>query len=236
MLEYLVVTIGIYRRAFARGALLAARNWPVVLSVFAYSAILTAGAHLSAYLGLVGGMIMSLLTSACLGSFLYLVEMIVRTQKVAWSDFTASFGVYFWDVVGVTFAIWLFWFVATPAIGTLPQGPVVVLGIQLVLIVLFNAVPELIYLGHHGVVALLARSYQFIANNWIEWFPPNLVLMLGLVALWGAPVNGNLVLQIAWVAVIAMFLYFAMVVRGLLFIELDGTTRRTRAFRHKMGR
>jgi hypothetical protein len=236
VLDSLVVTVAIYRRAFSRGAVLAARNWPVLLSVFAYSAILAAGAYASARLGMIGGVILSLLTSACLGSFLYLVEMIVRTNKVTWTDFTASFGVYFWDVVGVTFAVWLFWFVATPALASLPQGPVVVLAVQLVGLVLFNAVPELIYLGHYGVLALLARSYQFVVNNWIEWFPPNLLLMAGLLALWSAPVGGSLALQVVWVAVTALFLYFAMVVRGLLFIELDGTSRRTRAFRHKMGR
>ncbi len=236
MLESLLATIAIYRRAFSRGAVLAVRNWPVLLSVFAYSAILAAGAYAGALFGMLGGMILSLLTSACLGSFLYLVEMIVRTNKVTWTDFSASFGVYFWDVVGVTFAVWLFWFVATPALASLPQGPVVVLAIELVGLVLFNAVPELIYLGHHGVLALLARSYQFVANNWIEWFPPNLLLMAGLLGLWSVPVGGSLALQIAWIAVLALFLYFAMVVRGLLFIELDGTTRRARAFRHKMGR
>jgi hypothetical protein len=34
----------------------------------------------------------------------------------------------------------------------------------------------------------------------------------------------------------SLFFYFTMVVRGLLFIELDGSTRRSRIFRHKMGR
>jgi hypothetical protein len=33
-----------------------------------------------------------------------------------------------------------------------------------------------------------------------------------------------------------LFVYFAMVVRGFLFIELDGSNRRARIFRHKMGR
>jgi hypothetical protein len=38
------------------------------------------------------------------------------------------------------------------------------------------------------------------------------------------------------VAVIALFVYFAMVMRGLLFIEIYGSTRRGRAFRHRSGR
>jgi len=235
-LESLVVTLAIYRRAFARGAVLAAQNWPVLGSVFAYSAILSVGAYAAAFLGLAGGFLLSILTSACFGSFLYLVEMIVRTNKVTWQDFTQSFGVYLWDVVAVSFALWLFWFVARPLIEQMPQGPVIVLAINLVLVVLFNAVPELIYLGHNSLMALLSRSYEFVANNWIEWFPPNLVLVGGLMVLWQLPVGDGWVAALARSALMALFLYFTMVVRGLLFIELDGSSRRARIFRHRMGR
>lgn len=236
MLESLAATFDIYRRSFARGAALAVRNWQVLLSVFVYAGILFVGGYLAMFVGLLGGFLMSLLISACASSFLYLVEMIVRTNRASWEDFTRSFGVYLWDVVGVTFALWLFWFVLTPILQQVPQGHVAVIAIRLVLLVLLNAVPELIYLGHSGLLDLLARSYQFIANNWIEWFPPNLLLMAGLYGLWTAPFGRELPIQIAQVAVSALFLYFAMVVRGFLFIELDGSTRRARLFRHKMGR
>lgn len=236
MLETVAITLAIYRRAFARGIVLAGRNWPVLLTIFVYSTVLAVGAYAAAFLGMAGGLVLSLLTSACLGSFLYLVEMIVRTNRVSVEDFTRSFGVYLWDVVGVTFALWLFWFVVTPMIVQAPQGRVIVLAINLVLVVLFNAVPELIYLGHSGVVTLLSRSYEFIASNWIEWFPPNLLLMAGLFGLWTAPLGDGLLPELARSALLALFIYFAMVVRGLLFIELDGSTRRARAFRHKMGR
>ena len=234
MLESLLVTLDMYRRSFSRGAVLAARNWLVLGSVFAYVAILNAGAHFAALLGIAGGFVMSLLWSACVGSFLYLVEMIVRTNRVSWEDFLRSFGAYLWDVVAVSFALWIFWQIMTPLLAQMPQGRVIVLCIELLILVLFNAVPELIYLGHYPLLQLLARSYQFIANNWIEWFPPNLLLTALLALLWLRPATsaGE---SIAQSALTALFLYFAMVVRGLLFIELDGSTRRSRIFRHKMG-
>lgn len=236
LLESVSVTLDIYRRAVSRGGALAVRNWAVLLSVFAYAGILYLGGYLAMFVGIIGGFMMSLLFAACASSFLYLVEMIVRTNKVTWEDFTRSFGVYLWDVVGVSFVLWLFWFVATPFLHQLPQGHVAVLAINLVLIVLFNAVPELIYLGHSGVVDLLSRSYQFIAANWIEWFPPNLLFLLGFELLWRLPLGDGPVPLIGRVALVSLFLYFAMVVRGFLFIELDGSSRRARLFRHKMGR
>ena len=235
MFESLVVTLDIYRRAFARGAALAVRNWPVLGSVFAYSALLAVGGYLSLFLGLAGGFLLSLLTSACLGSFLYMVEMMVRTTRVSWDDFRRSFGAYLWDVVGVSFALWIFWQLAMPLLAQVPQGPVIVLCIELLIVVLFNAVPELIYLGHYSLLQLFSRSYQFIGSNWIEWFPPNLLLMGGFLAILLVPAN-SMVARVIQAAGAALFLYFAMIVRGLLFIELDGSTRRSRIFRHKMGR
>ena len=235
MIESLVVTFDIYRRVFARGAALAVANWPVLGSVFAYGAILLAGGYFAAFLGIVGGFVFSLIMAACFGSFLYLVEMIVRTNRVSWDDFRRSFGMYLWDVVAVNFALWIFWQVLTPLLQQMPQGHVVVLCIDLLILVLLNAVPELIYLGHYQLLQLLSRSYQFVANNWIEWFPPNLLLLAGLVALWRYD-PASLPGRIAQTAATALFLYFAMVVRGLLFIELDGSSRRSRIFRHKMGR
>jgi hypothetical protein len=235
MVESFVVTLEMYRRAFARGALLAVKNWAVLGSVFAYAAILGVGAYLAMFLGIAGGFLLSLLTSACLGSFLYLVEMIVRTHRVSWEDFRRSFGMYLWDVVAVSFALWIFWQVTMPVLREMPQGRVIVLCIELLILVLFNAVPELIYLGHYPLLQLLSRSYQFIASNWIEWFPPNLALMGAFGVLWAYAAD-SVAARVAQAAAMALFLYFAMVVRGLLFIELDGSTRRSRLFRHRMGR
>ncbi|MEO8602032.1 MAG: hypothetical protein ABI629_05595 [bacterium] len=235
MPESLVVTLAIYRRAFARGAVLAVKNWPVLLSIFAYAALLSVGVYTAMFLRLAGGLVLSLIVSACCGSFLYLVEMIVRTNKVSWEDFTRSFGVYLWDVVGVNFALWLLSLATGALIAQLPQGLFVVAAIRLVLFVFFNAVPELIYLGHYSLMGLLSSSYEFIANNWIEWFPPNLLLLGGLFLIWQAPIGDGFLPMLARSALLALFLYFAMVVRGLLFIELDGSTRRARIFRYKMG-
>lgn len=235
MLESLVVTIDMYRRAFARGAWLAARNWPVLASVFAYVAILTVGGYLAMFLGPASGLAMSLLISACLGSFLYLVEMMVRTTRVSWEDFRRSFGMYLWDVVAVNFALWIFWRLAMPLLHQMAHGQVVVLCVELLILIFFNPVPELIYLGHYSLLQLLARSYEFTVNNWVEWFPPNLLLAVAVGCAW-LPFSGGPLAEAARLATTSLVVYFAMVVRGLLFVELDGSTRRSRIFRHKMGR
>lgn len=231
--EWFLVTLRIYRKVFVRAAALAARNWPVLGTVFVYSAIMSVTAVVSWRLGILGGFLLSFVWAACVGSFLYLVEMIVRTSKVTLEDCRRSFGMYLWDVVGITFLFWIFFTLATPALLQVPQGRLILLFIQIAIFVLFNAVPELIYLGHHSAVALLTESYAFVAANWIEWFPANLAAAAILYAVdaLDAPGIGIYVQR----AALGLLIYFAMVMRGLLFIELHGSTHRSRVFKYRAG-
>jgi hypothetical protein len=59
---------------------------------------------------------------------------------------------------------------------TTPNGPLLYLGVQILLYVIFNPVPELIYQGRVSGLALLSASYQFIVENWLEWLLPNLLV------------------------------------------------------------
>jgi hypothetical protein len=233
-MTWLTTTLAMYGRVFRRAGALTLRNWPVAGTTFAYSLALAAAAIVAPQLGLVGGFLMSLVWAACVSSFLFMVEMMLRTGSVSWADFRRSFGVYLWDVVGVTFVLWVLFAVATPALATIPQGPGIILGLNLVIVVLFNAVPELIYLGHHSALELLTESYRFIADNWIEWFPATIAMAAPIVLVAELPLPG--VLVVARTALLALWIYFTMVARGLLFLELHGSTRRARDFRHRSAR
>lgn len=230
-MDWLSATVAIYRSAFTRAAEVTLKNWPVLGSVFVYLAILIVGAPFAAALGVLGGMLMSLASAACVASFLYLVEMMVRTSRVSMRDFQTSFGVYLWPVIGVSFAFWLFRQLALPVLAQAAGGGAIVLAAYLVILVLFNAVPELIYIGHHSTLELLSESYEFVTENWIEWFPANLLLGLPVVLVIGLPGSGFA--GIVKIASLALFVYYAMVVRGFLFLDLSGTSRRSRIFRHK---
>ena len=208
------------------------KNWPVAGAVFVYFAVFMLAQPLLAPLGIAGGFLFSLLWSACIGSFLALVEAMVRDGRVTLDDFRGSFGRYLWDVVGISFLFWVFWMIVTPALLTMPNGGTVVLAVQLVVFVLLNAVPELIYLGHHSSFELVTASYAFVSENWIEWFPPNILLAVGWYFLPELPAS----LFLLEAALHALYLFFAMAARGFLFQELAGSTRRSRAFRHRMGR
>jgi hypothetical protein len=231
--EWLAVTFNIYKHVFSRAAVLALKNWPVLGSVFVYSMVMSLAYTVAGPLGVAGGLIVTLVWSACVSSFLYLVEMMVRTTKVSLEDFRRSFLVYLGDVIGVMFIFWIASMVLVPLLRTMPQGPLIMLLIQIAIFVFFNAVPELIYLGHHSSLALLAESYNFIAANWIEWFPATLLASAAIYHVASLPLG-------SWAtygqsAVIGLLIYFAMVMRGLLFLELAESSRRSRAFRYRAG-
>jgi len=179
-----------------------------------------------------------LVRSACASTLLACTGEVIRNRRLVLGDVRAGFLAYLGDVVNVGLVVWIIGFVS----ATLP-GPVVVM-IGLATLTFFNAVPELLYLGRYGTADLLAASYRFIGERWIEWFPMNAILLALLVVVgglvlapgMGAPgqLPGGISLALG-VVVTAVMLAFAMLVRGLLFLELTESSRRARAFRRAAG-
>lgn len=230
-MNWLTATISLYASVASRAARVSLVNWPVLLSVFAYSLLMRVTLPIALALGLLGGFLLGFVYAACIASFLYLVERLVRYGRVSFEEFSPSFAPYFWDVIGVMFILWMLRTILSLAVMTNPQGVLISAVVELLLFVFLNAVPELIYLGHHSSMDLLTESYQFISENWIEWFPPTLLAVAILSLVMGIPSEGWLSLA-KWAAA-ALFVYFTMVMRGLLFEELSGSTRRSRTFRSK---
>jgi len=228
---WLVATMRLYRSVIRRAVRVAAVNWPVGLSVFVYFALFRVTVPFAMSLGIVGGFILGLVSAACMASFLFLVERLVRHGRVTLQEFPESFTAYLSDVIGVLFVMWMLRMVLSIALMTNPQALLISAIVQLFIFVFFNAVPELIYLGHHSSIDLLTESYRFISENWIEWFPPTLVAGVIFVVLTELPVL--LPFTVVLWAFLGLFVYFVMVMRGFLFEELAGSTRRSRAFRYR---
>jgi hypothetical protein len=230
-MNWLTATISLYVSVARRAARVALVNWPVLLSVFAYFLLMRVTLPIALALGMLGGFLLGLVWAACIASFLYLVERLVRHGRVSFEEFPASFAPYFLDVIGVMFVLWMLRTILSLALMTNPQALLISAVVELFVFVFFNAVPELIYLGHHSSIDLLSESYRFISENWIEWFPPTLVAGAILYLLMELPGDG--LAALGRHALVALFLYFTMVFRGLLFEELEGSTRRSRAFRYR---
>jgi hypothetical protein len=237
-MEQIKAIFWIYKTCLIRTVELVRNNLGIIFAPIAYGVLLSAAAMLLAPLGMIGGIIMGVVLAACASSGLYLIENVVRMGKASLQDFARGFSVYIWDILTIAFIFWIPMRLLAQFAFTTPNGPLLYLGVQILLYVIFNAVPELIYQGRVSGLALLSASYQFIVENWIEWLLPNLVV--GAVAYMLRSLVYQLVAPMPFFlqyflveAAFGLFLTFLMIFRGLLFAELNGTTRRSRAYRYK---
>lgn len=246
MIGWLRDTLGMYGRALGQAARLLASNLVLVVPALACLVVplltIVVLAPLVGVMGalgaVVGGVVGVLVESACWSALLACTGEVIRTRRLVLGDVRAGFVAYLGDVVNVRFVLWIITFLS----AALP-GPIGVM-IGLATLTFFNAVPELIYLGRYGTADLLAASYRFIGERWIEWFPMNAIL-LGLLIAVGAVVLAP-GMSLGWsglggvglavgVVVTAAMLAFCMLARGLLFLELTESSRRARAFRRATG-
>lgn len=225
------------------------RAWPVAFSVVAYGAVFVAAAVLLGPLGLVGGLLLSLVGAACFSGYLTLLSQAVSGTPVRWADFKRSFGAMFWDVVSVLFALWIISLAAgVVARGAGPQGPAIAAIVGITMAFFFNAVPELLYQGQTRSFQLLLASGRFVLAHPLAWFLPNVLFAIALLAptgtlqfshpgeavlLFGSIFSPRGVVAVfgqipLWAApLLLLFLHFAMVFRGLLFQDLEsGGVRR----------
>lgn len=237
-MEQINALIWIYKTCLIRTVELVRENLGIIFAPIAYGFVLSAAALLLAPLGFIGGLVLGVVLAACASSALYLIENVVRMSKATLQDFTRGFTVYIWDILTLAFIFWIPMRLLAQFAFTTPNGPLLYFAVQILLYVIFNAVPELIYQGRVSGLALLSASYQFIVENWIEWLLPNLLvgivgyLLRNLVYQLVAPLPFFLQYFIVE-AGFGLFLTFLMIFRGLLFAELNGTTRRSRVYRYK---
>ena len=215
-----------------------ARNvWVLILPVLASIAFAVLGSILGT-LGIVGGFIMGLVECAIFASFLYFLDEVVSRSPTHIRELPSSLKRYFWPVMNVLFVLWIAQLLLGMVLGSMPNGGVIQMGVTLVLFVLLNATPEVIYQRRlwNGMDVIMG-SVNFIQENWIEWFIPNLAF--GAAAYFGVgPLTslftmalGGLGLIVAGV-IIGALLMPVMVFRGHLFQELDSGGARSRRFRY----
>ena len=231
------VTLWIYAVALRRSWECVTRNWVVSFAPFVYGVGLSMVGLIAAPLGIVGGLLLALASQACVSSGLYLIENMVRLGKTNFDDFLKGFTVYLWELVQISFILWIPLRIASIGLASVPNGALVFLLIQIVLYIFLNPVPEFIYQTRTSGIELLSASYNFIVENWIEWFLPNIFLtvvgyfIFGLLGVMTLGLPGFLQL-FAVVFGFGLCLTYFMVFRGFLFAELHGTTRRSRIYRY----
>ena len=237
-MQTLQVTLWMYANAFWRSWECAVRNWVVSFAPVAYGIILAVIASLMAPLGIVGALLVSLASQACVSSGLFLIKNMVENNKADFNDFLKGFTVFLWELLGIAFILWIPLRVLSMGLATAPNGALIYFLVKLALYILLNPVPEFIYQTRASGLELISASYNFIVENWIEWLVPNIVLfalgyfLLELLEplLFGLP---GFVALFLYAFIAGLALTYFMIFRGFLFAQLHGTTRRSRLYRYK---
>jgi hypothetical protein len=237
-MESIKALLWIYRTALSRSVELLVRNWGIIFAPLAYSFLLSIATLIFSPFWLIGGMLLTAVAAACASSGLYLLENVVRVGKTNLNDFLKGFTVYLGEVLTIAFILWIPLVLLSRVAYTTPEGAFIMVAVRILLYVFLNPVPELIYQNRLSGLSLLSASYEFIVANWIEWFLPNLLLTaLAYVLLIGLD---QVTTYLPWFvdfffisSAFGLFLTFLMIYRGLLFSELNGSTRRSRVFRYR---
>lgn len=173
-MSLLTETLCLYRDALKKTGQSFVRGWVVVVGVILFAAGMVFATSLAAPLGLVGGFILGAVNALLIGAMLSLIgDAVLTPRSLGFQDIWESFGRHFWDVMGVGFVLWIPLLVLERGLATNPNGAFFGAAIFLLLFILLNPTPEIIYQVRHGSpLDVFRESYEFVIENWIEWFLP----------------------------------------------------------------
>lgn len=230
------------------------RNWIIIFTGLIYTLIsmfsyLIIGTIFRGFLGIIGGILIFIISSALISNYLYLLYKIIEYEKVTLQDFKDGFKPFFRKVVTIviigSLSSYLFNIILQPMLAGIFGYVTLNLVVNLSVIILLNALPESIYQKFYEPWETIVYSFNFIKENWLEWFTPNLLFVGIIYLVTGVLINNIFITQFNFTVDLSpktiiiyivgqVILSFYMIYRGVLFNELSTSTRRKRLFKRKM--
>jgi hypothetical protein len=192
--ETLSATLRLYQGAFQATIRSFTRSWIIAVAVVIFAALMVLATYVASPLGIIGGFILGAVNALLIGATLSLIEdAVVNARPLAMNDIWESFGQYFWDVIGVGFVLWLPLMLLDKGLDANPYGPFLGAAVFLLLFILLNPAPEVIYqVRHDSPLDVLRESYEFVLENWIEWFLPLAIVVAPLGLSFFIGISGRL--------------------------------------------
>lgn len=183
MVNLVSATMGLYRQALQATWRSLMRSWVMILALIAFALLFFGVTRLAGPLGIAGGFVIGIVNALLVGATLRLIEQSLNASRtMGFTDVTESFGHYFWDIIGVGFVLWLPTMALDMGIQANPYGQFLSSAFLLLLFILLNPAPEVIYqVRHDSPLDVFKIAYEFVLEHWIEWFLPFVILILPVV-------------------------------------------------------
>lgn len=179
MKDLLTVTLLLYQRALRSTLQSFRRAWIICVAVIMFAACMVAAMLLFGGMGIFGGFALAAVNALVIGATLSLIShAVMGARPLSMQDIWMSFGAHFWDVIGVGFVLWIPMMLLEQGLAANPYGRLLQAAVLLLLFIVLNAVPEVIYqVRHDSPLDVMRESYLFIVENWIEWFLPLAIVL-----------------------------------------------------------
>lgn len=230
------------------------KNWPIIFTGLFYSTVTLMLLMILGSLWILAGFAMVIITSALISNYLYLINAILNRGYFTLQDFKEGFSPYLRKVWSISFIFYAASLIIN-FISPLITGIIGYRAFSLIIVVLsfvfFNPIPEVTYQKHYGPWDTITYTVEFVKDNWIEWFVPNLVLLLIFQLVAGRYFNVFGIISnvfnyflsftsiftspkgiIIYIFGQVWFTYFTLY-RGYLFEKLSSSNRRKRLFMRK---
>lgn len=225
-------------------------NWMIIFTGIVYSIISMLVATVTATifrgpLYIISGFINYFIQATIISNYLYLLMNVINYNKFSLDDFKAGFSYYLWKVYGVLFIFYIANLMLSLA-GNIFGAAAYILNLLIYIgaLVVFNPLPETIYLKSYSPADTVMYCLEFIKENWLNWYLPNILLMILLYLLSGQILTGFIntsagfiyslnIADIVRYLVAQLIFSFMMIYRGHLYKILSTSTRRKRMFMNR---
>ena len=173
----------LYRDALRATGRSISRGWVAMIALVGFAALFVVISQIAGPLGMAGGFILGAANALLVGATLHLIEQSLSgARTLQFQDILDSLGYYFWDVIGVGFVLWLPIMALDMGTQANPYGQFLSSACLVLLFILLNPAPEVIYqVRHDSPLDVFKTCYEFVLENWIEWFLPFAVFLLPVV-------------------------------------------------------
>lgn len=252
-MRLLTATVRIYVDAAREaGKALPRSAWAFVTLLLCFP-LLTLTSLLVAPLGILGGLVITLLNAACAGTYLAMLhDALTVRRSLGVSALRTNLGAYTWDIVNVLFPLWI----VDLVLGLLGVPWVVTLVFAIAVFLFLNPVPEMIGRSRSGGLDLLRDAGKFMMDRGPEWLAPQLAALallwlafpaqaLPVLSLFGARFGftntGSLATSVGsgpggWAIGLGLvaLVHLVMLFRGALYVRLNSGGRRAREWEERL--